>query len=313
MIPVDWLLVLVALLVLARMGESKVLIKTCSTYKAINSASAIKRYCSCSITLCENQYLTIDSCNLCTGDPQFLRVYTNNNTRLVDGYGGYGVSSCAPCARVDNFRPADFGRTGCQTFTIREGCFGSGKCEATVKLYVSNSSIPSNFTYSSVSSMSAASRRGASTGLLGGYFQHVSNYLKPMLSGDSLSDVDDSSLLEEAVLIDGEGSASPTAETTSPPVHALRRRRGRPIGSSSSTTDDSEYDGYCGYKKELNAGVVAGIAVGVTIGAIVLIGIGFVFIRWKRSHDQLVVPTGYEPTHITAKAEAEAALAYDIS
>eukprot|EP01033_Poteriospumella_lacustris_P015115 gene15115-10817_t len=128
--------------------------------------------------------------------------------------------------------------------------------------------------------------------------------------------IDDSSLLEEAVLIDDENvvqenRASP--EENSPPIHALRRRRGRPIGSSSGTTGDSDYDGYCGYKKELNAGVVAGIAIGATIGAIVLVGLGFVFIRWKRSHDQLVVPTGYEPTHITAKAEAEAALAYDIS
>lgn len=226
------------------------------------------------------------------------------------------MSSCAPCARVDNFRPTDYGRSGCQTFTIREGCFGSGKCEATVKLYVSNSSIPSNFSYTSVSSLSAAARGGTTIGVLSGYFQRVSDDLKQILSPGNMDHIDDSSLLEEAVLIDNENvvqenRASP--EENSPPIHALRRRRGRSIGSSSGTTEDSEYDGYCGYKKELNAGVVAGIAIGATIGAIVLVGLGFVFIRWKRSHDQLVVPTGYEPTHITAKAEAEAALAYDIS
>lgn len=267
--------------------------------------------------MCENQFLTIDSCNLCTGDPQYLRVYTNNDTRLVDGYGGYGVSSCAPCARVDNFRPADFGRSGCQTFTIREGCFGSGKCEATVKLYISNSSIPSNFSFTSVSSMSAAARGGTTTGILSSYFQQVSKNLKQILSDGDLHDIDDPNLLEEAVLIDHEktdleSQASPAEN--SPPIRALRRRRGRTIGSSSSsTTEDSEYDGYCGYKKKVNAGVVAGIAIGATFGAILFVGLGFVCIRWKRSHDQLVVPTGYEPTHITAKAEAEAALAYDIS
>lgn len=320
---------------------TSVQIKTCTAYKAINSANTEKRYCSCYVTVCANQYLTVDSCGMCTGDPQFLRIYsTKNNTRLVDGYGGYGVSSCAPCARVDNFRPADYNiTTGCETFTIREGCFGNGQCSATVKLYLSNVSIPSNFSYTSItpaptispttspslllSSLSSQSNIFSFQRLLTGidlssYVQDVWEFLSNEdTDGDGMNSIDLGAVqisTDSTASIDWdldssvESNRNEAAVKENPiPVHSMRRRRGRTYSSSSSetpTAEDEEYQGYCGYKRRLNAGVIAGIAIGASAGAIAIAFVAFLCVRWKNSHDAIVVPAGYQgKIHVTAKDE----------
>jgi hypothetical protein len=233
---------------------------------------------------------------MCTGDAQFLRIYsTDTNTRLVDGYGGYGSSACAPCARVDNFRPSNFDRSGCKTYTIREGCFGEGKCSATVKLYISNSSIPSNFSHSSIISNPSSASVLLSVPRIA--TKYLSNW-NSLWTEEGVLDEEESRDIEHIEIELYGNPIVPENHETDFPLQSIRRRL------DTTAVDDNEYEGYCGYRRVLHAGVIAGIAIGTTIGAIAFISGVFLCMRWKQKHDQLVVPAGYHPSvHVTAKDE----------
>lgn len=101
--------------------EATVYIKNCD-YSASNTATATQNYTICQVDACFGDTLIFDGCS-CSGDT-FFRLYDSVSVQQV----AYGDQECGSCAKVQY----SSGYNGCQTYTLRMGCWSSWSCSATV-------------------------------------------------------------------------------------------------------------------------------------------------------------------------------------
>lgn len=100
-----------------------VYIKDCS-YSASNTASATQNYETCVLEACYGETVIFDGCS-CSFDTYF-RLYDSNSMMLT-----YSDDSCGVCSKVQYTLYS----SGCQTLTLRMGCYSAGSCSATVAVY----------------------------------------------------------------------------------------------------------------------------------------------------------------------------------
>lgn len=107
----------------------------CSSFQASRTSSATEGYCTCSFLVCPTDYLSVDGCGGCRADSgmQYLRLYRNDS--LVSSATG-AVSSCAPCASIDNYRLVS--SSSCQIYELRIGCIGNSSCGGSIRIRTSN-------------------------------------------------------------------------------------------------------------------------------------------------------------------------------
>lgn len=290
-------------------------VKTCSAYKASKSNNALTKYCTCTVKLCPNQYASIDSCGKCSGT-QYLRLYAPNNTQVAQSNGL--SSTCSPCGRISNFRPTF--TTKCQTYKLREGCAGTGTCSATVKIFVANTTIPSNYTSVTVQAVSHSSPFVSLQSLLSGDIYEEETVEEEDHPDDwqveEVPDVDeaDPHALETAIryhnLNKAKSLAKPEPETETQEQfdeeafedadvdEAHRRLLGSPTRSPSRSpsrsptrrpTTAAAASGYCMTKKKASKmAVIVGVIIPVVF---VLFAIGIAVLRrYQRNKNVSVAP-----------------------
>jgi hypothetical protein len=96
---------------------------SCPFYSVFNTDNAQLNYASCDFYACPGTYIIIDGGCSCNGD-QYFRLYNFSNIEIAsnDDY-------CHTCSRI-SIKLID----ECQTYSIREGCFGSYSCSGIVKV-----------------------------------------------------------------------------------------------------------------------------------------------------------------------------------
>lgn len=98
-------------------------------YSASNTASATQNTVNCTFTACSNQKLTISTCGQCSSDTYLRLANSTNNTQLA-----FNDDSCnSLCSKIVYYTQD----TGCQSYTLFQGCFSSGSCFANVSIYTS--------------------------------------------------------------------------------------------------------------------------------------------------------------------------------
>lgn len=99
---------------------------TCPAFSASATSSATVNYVPCLISLCTGDVAVFSLCSsrggVCSGDT-YLRLFTSggNQVSADDDY-------CAPCSQIT------YTATACDTYSLRQGCFGSGSCSGTTSV-----------------------------------------------------------------------------------------------------------------------------------------------------------------------------------
>jgi len=114
----------------------------CAPFTAAATASVSRNFATCQFAMCGAQSVTVNGCPSaqapqvsCSGDT-LLRLFDSGGRQLMSNDDGCGTGQFTKCSRLtwsatDKYI-AQYG--ACQTFTVRQGCFGSGTCSGTVQI-----------------------------------------------------------------------------------------------------------------------------------------------------------------------------------
>lgn len=98
-------------------------VQSCGTYTATNTLSATQNTIQCTFTACSMEKLTMATCGNCNSDT-YLRLFNATGEQVAQNDDNCG----SLCSKITYYTQ----ESGCQTYSLHQGCYSSGACSGTV-------------------------------------------------------------------------------------------------------------------------------------------------------------------------------------
>jgi hypothetical protein len=97
----------------------------CPQYTVYNTNDATEYYATCTFSVCQNEIVTFSMCGngACDGDT-VIRLYDNLGAQVASN-----DDSCDICSQILDYQVTT---SGCQEYSLHEGCYGYNACQGTV-------------------------------------------------------------------------------------------------------------------------------------------------------------------------------------